>query len=231
MASDRTLTSADAANGTILPRRSLWQRDFFGINGPVKRALDIAIALPAIIFLLPLLLAIAIAIRVGGGPVIFRQQRVGRGGVNFPMFKFRTMHVDAEARLAQILATSPQAAAEWNDFQKLSNDPRITAIGGLLRRSSLDELPQLFNVLLGHMSLVGQRPILPQQRSQYGAHLEAYEAARPGITGLWQVTGRNATTFNRRAEVGSIYLRRWSLVFDLKLIVMTLPAVFSAQTS
>ena len=231
MASDRILSSAESADRSNLPCQSLWQRDIFGINGPVKRALDLAITLPAIVFLLPLLVTIAIAIRIGGGPVIFRQMRVGRGGVNFPMLKFRTMHVDAEERLAQILATNPEAAAEWADFQKLSDDPRITPVGRFLRRSSLDELPQLFNVLLGHMSLVGQRPILPEQRSQYGVHIEAYEAARPGLTGLWQVTGRNSTTFHHRAEVGSVYLRRWSLAFALKLIMLTLPALLSAQPS
>lgn len=212
--------------------RNFWQRRILGINGPVKRAFDMIASACALLFLAPLLLTIALVIRLeGGGPVLFRQMRVGRDGKLFGMLKFRTMHTDAEARLNAILAADPAAAREWAQFQKLSRDPRITRAGRFLRISSLDELPQLINVLFGDMSVVGQRPILPGQADAYGVHLSAYKAARPGLTGLWQVSGRNATTFQRRAELGTQYLTRWTLVFDIWIVLRTFPALLARQTS
>lgn len=209
-----------------------WAAPVTGINGPVKRAMDVIISALALIFLLPLLASIALLVRLDSrGPVLFRQNRVGRDGALFAMLKFRTMHVDAPDRLGEILASDPQAAEEWRIYQKLTRDPRVTRIGRFLRRSSLDELPQFINVLLGHMSIVGQRPILPEQREAYGAHINAYLSARPGITGLWQVSGRNATSFHRRAELGTAYLGCWSLLSDIAILARTPLALLASRTS
>ena len=200
-----------------------------GMNGPLKRAFDIILTAPIILFLLPALLMIAVAVKRGGGPVLYRQKRIGKDGKAFQMLKFRSMHVDADERLAQLIETCPDSAEEWACYQKLRNDPRVTRFGHLLRRSSLDELPQLFNILRGDMSLVGQRPIMPFQRDEYGLHIRGYERARPGLTGLWQVSGRNALTFKERAAMGSDYINRWSLLLDLKILFLTIPAVLLSR--
>ncbi|MEO1641820.1 MAG: sugar transferase [Pseudomonadota bacterium] len=199
------------------------------MNGKAKRALDIILTAPAIFFLLPVFVLTALAIKLEGGPLLFTQDRIGKGGRRFGMLKFRTMHVDAEARLEQLLRDCPRSNEEWASYQKLKHDPRITRIGDFLRRSSLDELPQLFNILKGDMSIVGQRPILPCQRDDYGRHIAGYERARPGLTGLWQVSGRNALTFQDRAALGSEYVRNWSLWFDIKLIALTVPRVLFSK--
>ncbi len=204
-------------------------RNFFGMNGLAKRFLDIAIAASALVFLAPLLLLVAIAVRMGGGPVFYTQKRIGRGGRAFSMIKFRTMRTDADAVLQSVLDSDPAARAEWAAFQKLKNDPRITRIGRYLRISSIDELPQLVNVLIGDMSIVGQRPILLNQRDAFGVHIAGYERARPGITGLWQVRGRNSLSFEQRAIMGSEYVSRWSLLLDIKLILLTIPAILFSK--
>ena len=200
-----------------------------GLSGPVKRLMDMVLTLPALIFLAPIFLTIAIAIKLEGGPLLFRQIRIGRNGKRFAMLKFRTMHVDAETRLTQLIANCPDSRAEWQAFQKLRHDPRITRIGHFLRRSSLDELPQLLNILIGDMSLVGQRPILPGQRDTYGRHINGYNRARPGLTGLWQISGRSSLTFIQRASLGSDYINRWSLWLDIKIIALTIPSVLFSQ--
>ena len=200
-----------------------------GLNGPIKRTMDIALVTPALIFLLPVFLLIAIAIKLEGGPIFFTQKRLGRNGKRFNMIKFRTMHTDAEARLEALLKQCPNSHAEWETFQKLKRDPRVTRSGDFLRRSSLDELPQLFNILIGEMSIVGQRPILLNQRDAYGLHIKGYERTRPGLTGLWQVAGRNALSFQDRAALGSEYVNRWSLWLDIKLIALTVPRVLFSK--
>ena len=202
------------------------------INGPVKRAFDILISLAALTILSPLLLSIALLVATTSrGPVLFTQYRVGRGGRSFSMLKFRSMHVDAEPRLLELLGANPAARAEWETFQKLARDPRVTWIGRFIRKSSLDELPQLINVLRGDMSIVGPRPILPVQRDFLGVHLPTYEATRPGITGLWQVRGRNDLPFSKRAELGTEYVENWSLGLDMTILAATVPAIFRARTS
>ncbi len=200
-------------------------RHFLGMNGAAKRGLDIAIAALALVFLAPLLLIVALIVKLDGGPALFVQQRLGRNGLCFPMYKFRTMHVDADAVLEEVLASCAVSRTEWDKFQKLRNDPRITPVGRFLRKTSIDELPQFFNVLIGHMSIVGQRPILASQRDAFGEHIIGYERARPGITGLWQVQGRNRLTFDQRAQLGTEYVNRWSLWFDIKILLMTVPAI------
>lgn len=194
--------------------------------GGLGRVLDVVIALAAIVFLAPLLIAVAVAVKLDdGGPVLFRQRRIGFGGAYFPCLKFRSMAVDAEAQLKALLARDPQASQQWVRDQKLRNDPRITRLGGFLRRSSLDELPQLFNVLAGDMSLVGPRPIVEAEISRYGRWFPAYASVRPGITGLWQVTGRNDVTYQRRVATDVIYTRNKSVALDMSILLRTIPAV------
>lgn len=210
--------------GGSLPRRL----------GPdvIGRAIQVALALAALAFVLPLMITVAVLVWIGdGGPVIFSQRRVGLGGAPFRCLKFRTMTVDAEARLTQILAEDPAARAEWEADQKLRDDPRLTAIGGFLRRSSLDELPQLFNVLRGDMNLVGPRPIVDAEVRKYGWRIASYCAVRPGITGLWQVSGRNDVNYRSRVAMDCLYVRKRTLALDLWILVFTLPAVLGRRGS
>jgi exopolysaccharide production protein ExoY len=201
----------------------------WGINGPAKRVLDLIMATLALIALAPLMILTALAVMLDGSSAFYVQSRVGRGGKHFRMFKFRTMRPDADKVLQDLLDSCAFTRAEWEQFQKLRRDPRVTLIGRFLRMSSIDELPQLFNVIKGDMSIVGQRPILPHQREGYGVHIAGYELARPGITGLWQVRGRNRLSFERRAEIGTEYVRTWSLGLDFRIILMTIPAlIFSS---
>lgn len=196
------------------------------------RAMDIVLSLTLLVFFLPLMALIALAIYASDpGPIIFRQNRLGRGGRYFPCFKFRSMVVDAEARLQHILATDPEARRSWDVDHKLKVDPRITPIGNFLRRSSFDELPQLFNVLRGDMSLVGPRPICEAETPRYGRFIRDYCSVRPGITGLWQVSGRNDTSYERRVMLDVFYARKQSVDLYLKIAVMTVPAVLMARGS
>jgi lipopolysaccharide/colanic/teichoic acid biosynthesis glycosyltransferase len=171
-------------------------------------------------------LTLALLVRRDGGPVFFRQSRVGAGGRMFRCIKFRTMHVDAEKQLKRVLVTDPAAAEEWAASQKLSNDPRVTKIGRFLRRSSLDEMPQLFNVLRAEMSLVGPRPIVPAEIERYGGDIEYYYEARPGLTGLWQVSGRSDASYASRVKLDVWYVRNWTLWHDIAILFKTIPAVF-----
>ena len=195
----------------------------------VKRAFDFAAAAAALTLLAPAFLVIAALIRRDGGPAFFIQPRAGRGGAPFGCYKFRTMAVDAEARLEAILAADPHKRAQWGAYQKLDGDPRITPVGHFLRMTSLDELPQLINVLKGEMSLIGPRPMLMDQMEMYGASLDAYVRMRPGITGLWQVNGRNATPFEERARLDDWYARNWSLWRDVVILVRTVREVFGGS--
>ena len=196
-----------------------------------KRTLDLLLTLVGGLFILPLVAAIALAIRIDSpGPIFYSQDRVGRGGRRFRAWKFRSMVVNAEQALDAYLEQHPEMKEEWVDYQKLKRDPRVTAVGKFLRKSSLDELPQLWNVLNGDMSLVGPRPILFSQIQDYKPfHL--YVRLRPGITGLWQISGRNFTTFQQRAEYDTIYARNWSLWFDLHILMRTLKVVLRCEGS
>ncbi len=160
-----------------------------------------------------------------GGPILFKHMRLGRGGEKFPCLKFRTMVVDAQARLTDLLEKDPAARQEWERDHKLRKDPRVTIIGKFLRSSSLDELPQLINVLRGEMSIVGPRPIVDAEIARYGRFYRHYCALRPGITGLWQVSGRNDVEYSRRIAFDVLYRRKRSLIKNLEIIVMTVPAV------
>jgi exopolysaccharide production protein ExoY len=195
-----------------------------------KRIVDIILALSGIVLLAPLLIICSIVTFITSpGPIVFRHRRVGFNGKYFDCLKFRTMVTDAPARLVQLLEADPVAAAEWTATRKLRNDPRVTAIGSILRKSSLDELPQLFNVLKGDMSIVGPRPVTDEELSRYAGAVDTYLACRPGITGLWQVSGRSTTTYNKRIACDSFYARRWSMTLDAKIIIVTLPALLLAD--
>ena len=190
------------------------------------RMLDVFVALCALIFLAPLMLVVALVVKLqDGGSIVFPHERIGRNGRTFKCLKFRSMVPDSQRRLDELLANDPHARAQWQRDHKLKVDPRITPIGGFLRRSSLDELPQLFNVLRGDMSIVGPRPIVTAEIPKYGRHFRHYCAVRPGITGLWQVSGRNDVSYRRRVAMDTIYARRKSLAWDIKLLVITVPAV------
>ncbi|MHA6346644.1 sugar transferase [Roseivivax sp. CAU 1761] len=188
-----------------------------------KRLLDVALVLMAALPVLLALLPLCALIMLDGGAPIYRQRRVGWGGRVFYMWKLRSMVPDAEARLEAHLASDPAARAEWDAAQKLRRDPRITPLGRVIRKTSLDELPQLWNVLRGDMSLVGPRPMMDCQRSIYPG--SAYYALRPGITGYWQTSVRNDSSFAERAEFDLAYLRDLSLATDVKLLVRTVKVV------
>lgn len=190
-----------------------------------KRILDILGALAVGLVFSPLILVIAVRMRLEGGSILFRHRRVGRYGKTFDCLKFRTMVPNAEQILRNLLETNPEAKAEWLRDHKLRNDPRVTRIGRFLRRTSLDELPQLWNVLRGEMSLVGPRPIVKEEMLRYGQYLRTYLAAKPGVTGLWQVTGRNDTNYRRRVVMDTYYVRKQTLVMDLRILLMTVRVV------
>lgn len=216
---------ATAAIDTVWIGRAQRESDWF-------RPFDIAVALLAVALLAPLIAAVAVAVRLtSAGPVLFAHRRIGRHGKGFYCLKFRTMAVDADARLQALLARDPAARAEWHSTHKLRRDPRVTRIGAFLRRSSLDELPQLFNVLGGSMSLVGPRPIVAGEVARYGIRFHDYCKVRPGITGLWQVSGRSNTSYRQRVAMDVLYVRRRSLRLNGMIIAKTLPAVMLQRGS
>jgi lipopolysaccharide/colanic/teichoic acid biosynthesis glycosyltransferase len=196
------------------------------------RMFDLLLAFSILIFMAPLMIVTALAIKLqDGGPIFFGHTRIGFSGRTFRCWKFRTMVVDADARLAALLASDPVARQEWERDQKLRRDPRITALGAFLRVSSLDELPQLFNVLVGEMSLVGPRPIVAAEVGRYGARFVNYCSVRPGITGLWQVSGRNDVSYRRRVAMDTLFSRRASAGLYVSLLIATVPAVLCRKGS
>jgi lipopolysaccharide/colanic/teichoic acid biosynthesis glycosyltransferase len=190
----------------------------------VKRAIDILFIIMTLPFSLPIILFCAFALWLEGGNPFYTQDRLGKDGKRFSIFKLRTMVRDADRKLGTYLAQNPDARTEWDRFQKLKDDPRITPIGKVLRASSLDELPQLFNVFTGDMSIVGPRPMLPEQLPMYGDP-KAYNALRPGITGLWQVSARNEEQFSYRNEVDTVYENALSASLDVKILFKTVGVV------
>jgi Undecaprenyl-phosphate galactose phosphotransferase WbaP len=203
------------------------RKSFFPI---AKRALDVIGAGLGLVLLSPFFLVVALLVRADGGPAFFAHQRVGRGGKLFGCLKFRSMVIDSQARLEALLASDPAARAEWEATRKLKNDPRITRIGRFLRSTSLDELPQLINVLRGEMSLVGPRPVQEAEIDRYyGASAAHYMAVRPGITGLWQVSGRSETSYESRVALDVAYVSRPSLLADFSILLRTPIAVLSRR--
>ena len=190
-------------------------------SGCAKRAFDLVVASVLLVLNAPLFLVVSIIVRSDGGPAFFSQERVGRDGRRFACYKFRTMVVDAEGRLDRLLAENPEARAEWNATQKFKNDPRVTRWGLWLRRTSIDELPQLLNVIMGDMSLVGPRPIPTPELAHYGPEILVYIRERPGITGLWQVNGRNNLDYQARIALNSRYVMHRTLYGDIKILAKT----------
>lgn len=209
---------ASAVDAEVSPRQGVYRQ-----GG--KRVLDVALVMIAALPVLPVIALLALCIRVGGVRPFYGHVRVGRDGRMFRCWKLRTMVEDGDAHLARHLAENPAAAREWAESRKLSRDPRITWFGRMLRRSSLDELPQLWNVLRGEMSLVGPRPVTAEEIGRYGLAREAYLQMRPGITGLWQVSGRNRLTYAERVALDMRYARECGLGLDLRIIAATVPAV------
>jgi lipopolysaccharide/colanic/teichoic acid biosynthesis glycosyltransferase len=194
-----------------------------------KRGFDIAGASLAIVILSPLLVTIIVCAYVSGGSPLFRHRRVGRGGAFFNCIKFRTMVTDADRVLQNLLNSDRQIKEEWLRDHKLRDDPRITRFGRFLRRTSLDELPQLWNVLRGEMSLVGPRPVVPDELRRYGRKVPTFLSARPGITGLWQISGRNNTDYRRRVALDVCYVRSRSVILDVYILIKTLRVVFTTR--
>ncbi len=189
----------------------------------LKRVFDIVAVILAAPFVLPVILLLAALAARDGGPVFYVQDRVGRDGRMFRFWKLRSMVPDADRRLADYLASNPAARAEWDETQKLKSDPRVTRIGQFLRKTSLDELPQLWNVLRGDMSLVGPRPMMPQQQPLYPGPV--YHRQRPGLTGFWQISDRNMSSFASRSGYDMQYAKRLSFPTDLLVLLMTVRSV------
>ena len=224
---------------------NIWMsvRDFDGILGfaasnrlnmiwnlAIKRALDIAIVVIGGIVLLPFLLIIALLIKAASpGPVLYRHKRLGLKGAPFYACKFRSMVVDADKKLETVLASDPELQKEWELNQKLKNDPRITKIGKFLRRTSFDEFPQLLNILKGEMSLVGPRPVVEDEMKKYGENFKRIFSVKPGLTGLWQISGRSDTNYNDRISYDTYYLQSWSVWLDLWILYRTPGAILKGR--
>lgn len=191
----------------------------------MKRGLDIVGGLLLLAALAPVMLVIALLVKRDGGKAMFSHKRIGANGKPFYCLKFRTMCADAEERLQKVLDENPEARAEWERDFKLKDDPRVTPLGAFMRATSLDELPQLINVIKGEMSLVGPRPIVPAEASRYGAAFRDYLGCRPGLTGLWQVSGRNDIDYEARVRLDSTYAREWSFFRDISILIRTVGAV------
>lgn len=200
------------------------------VGGSLKRLFDITAASIIIIFASPLFVLVSVFLKLlDPGPVIYPHTRIGHGGRRFQCLKFRSMIVGADDALKTLLAADPEVRKLWERTQKLTNDPRITPWGQFLRNSSLDELPQLINVIRGDMSLVGPRPIVPSEMARYGDKLGLYLAARPGITGLWQISGRSDCSYARRIELDADYVRHWRFSTDLFILLRTVGAVVARK--
>lgn len=197
-----------------------------------KRAIDIVLALAGIVLMAPLLIFCFVAtFATSSKSAVFRHRRIGFQGKPFDCYKFRTMVENADECLREYLASNPEASAEWAATRKLKFDPRVTALGSILRKTSLDELPQLFNVLKGDMSIVGPRPVVAEEIEKYSTSVQAYYACRPGITGLWQISGRSNTTYSKRVACDTYYARNWSMSLDAHIVLVTLPALLNSDNA
>jgi exopolysaccharide production protein ExoY len=203
------------------------------LGAHLKRASDLLISSVMSISLAPLMIMVTLIICITmGRPIFFSHERVGFNGRRFRCYKFRTMVKDCKERLALHLRSNPEARDEWESTHKLRDDPRITGIGQLLRKSSLDELPQLINILRGDMSCVGPRPVTADElRERYGTSARHYLSARPGLTGLWQVSGRSSISYRYRIALDRTYVTSWSIWLDAKILLRTGPAIFRVRES
>lgn len=199
------------------------------VHTPFKRIFDILFSFSLLIIASPVFLLISLLVLLSSrGPIFYSQERIGRGGKAFKCYKFRTMYVDADSRLEEILLNNACKRKEWEEARKFKNDPRITLIGNWLRRSSLDELPQFFNVLKGDLSVVGPRPVVIEEIvSHFGDKACTIFAVRPGVTGLWQVSGRSDTSYTKRVALDEEYVRERTALKDLKIIALTIPKMIT----
>ena len=202
------------------------------VNRYLKRLVDLSLTVFLLPFILPVMGFIALLIKLDSpGPVLFKQERVGEGGRRFLIYKFRTMYVNSEEVLSEYLAQNPRARREWLIYRKLKDDPRVTRVGRLLRKFSLDELPQFFNILRGEMALVGPRPVPAEELAYYGENVHFYLAVKPGLTGLWQVSGRNLLSYEERVHLDVWYVLNWSLWLDLIILARTVSTVITQRGS
>ena len=205
--------------------------DYLIVHDPLKRVFDLGFSLCFVIFLSPLFLVLSLLVCFSSsGPIFYGHERIGRAGKKIKCLKFRTMHKNADKVLSRMLKKNPVMQAEWNLYYKLKNDPRITPIGHFLRKTSLDELPQFFNVIMGKLSVVGPRPCVEKELFQnYGAKVSKILSIRPGITGIWQTSGRNNLTREERVKIEESYINHRTLLLDLKLILKTIPTILFSK--
>jgi exopolysaccharide production protein ExoY len=202
------------------------------LGGVFKRGFDVAGAVAGIVMLSPLLLMLAALVKFSdGGSIVYGHSRVGRNGSVFRCWKFRTRVENGDEVLAAYLAANPQERDQWKAIRKLQYEPRVTRVGAVLRKLSLDELPQMVNILSGEMSFVGPRPVVEEELELYGSAATCYLQSRPGLTGLWQVSGRNDVSYGTRVAFDRHYVENWSFAFDLNILAKTVPAVFSSRGS
>jgi len=200
----------------LFSRRAQW----------IKRALDLSLVIVGGVLISPILLLVALAVRLDSrGPIVYKSWRLGKDGKTFPCLKFRSMYADADVRLNGLLESDPVLKAEFEATHKLRRDPRVTKVGAFLRKTSLDELPQLWNVLVGQMSLVGPRPIVQAEVVKYGVVFEVYKQVRPGMTGYWQVSGRSDTSYDERVDMDRFYVANWTPWLDVVVILQTVRVV------
>lgn len=198
----------------------------------IKRAIDLIGAILIVVVFLPLLCIVAVGVALSSGqPLIYSHRRVGLRGRSFNVHKFRSMRKNADEVLTAFLDSDPGARSEWEAFRKLKDDPRVTRFGAFLRSSSLDELPQLWNVIRGEMSLVGPRPVTRSESSKYGQNWATYCSMKPGISGLWQVNGRNGLTYEQRVAYDVEYVSQWSLALDFRILIKTVAVVLRREGS
>jgi exopolysaccharide production protein ExoY len=202
------------------------------VGGQLKQHTDLVFAIAALIILSPVLAIIWLIVTiVDGSPSVIRHRRVGYNGQQFDCLKFRTMVLNSDQIFHDYLRHNTEATEQWTKKRKLAPDPRVTLLGSFLRKTSLDELPQLWNVLRGEMSLIGPRPVTLQEIERYGVSASYYFRARPGITGLWQVSGRSRLPYEIRVELDKTYVRTWSVWKDLLILLRTLPCIFDTEAS
>lgn len=195
----------------------------------LKEMVDKIGSIAGLLLFSPIFLFLILKIRQDGGPVFYAQERLGKHGKLFKCWKFRSMVINADERLRLLLENDPEARLEWESTYKLKNDPRVTKIGAFIRRTSLDELPQFYNVLRGDMSLVGPRPIVEDEKKYYGDRIRDYLSVKPGVTGLWQISGRSDTSYEERVALDSYYARHWSLWGDFVIIFKTVFVVLARR--
>lgn len=202
------------------------------LGGKLKRGFDIFSSGVALLLLAPLMIGVAIAVcMTSKGSAFYGHTRIGHAGKRFKCWKFRSMVTNGDEVLSKYLNNNPEAQKEWDETQKLRNDPRVTSIGRVLRALSIDELPQLINIFIGDMSVVGPRPVIESELARYGVSATHYLRARPGLTGLWQISGRSDVSYHRRILMDRYYVTNWSFLSDIAIILRTLPAVIMARGS